>query len=211
MRFKSGSFTPNREVDEIRWVTLDEAQRLLTHKHDVEVLDRFVRGPSLTGCVLLVRHASAGSRAAWDGPDRKRPLDAVGVEQSEHLVRLLSRFEVQRIFSADVDRCVQTVQPLAQALGLPVEETGLVSEGGYPGREAEALKRLRSFGDLPDATVVCSQGDAIPSILRKLAEGDHVDLPQGISSKKGSVWALNFEGSRLFTAEHFPPPAPGGA
>jgi hypothetical protein len=38
---------------------------------------------------------------------------------------------------------------------------------------------------------------------------DHVDLPDG-ASKKGSVWALNFEGRKLFSAEHFPPPAIDG-
>ena len=60
----------------------------------------------MTGSVLLVRHASAGSRSKWNGDDRLRPLDEAGEEQAEELVRLLSRFEVDEILSADYVRCV---------------------------------------------------------------------------------------------------------
>lgn len=34
-------FTPNAEVDEIRWVTVDEATELLTYGRDVRLLERF--------------------------------------------------------------------------------------------------------------------------------------------------------------------------
>lgn len=37
-----GSFAPNDEVDEIRWVTPDEARGLLTYAHDVDVVDGWV-------------------------------------------------------------------------------------------------------------------------------------------------------------------------
>jgi 8-oxo-dGTP diphosphatase len=35
-------FTPIDEVDEVRWVTIDEARDVLTYGHDVSVLDSFV-------------------------------------------------------------------------------------------------------------------------------------------------------------------------
>ncbi len=35
----SGEFTPNEEVDELRWVTLDEAFELLTWDRDQELID----------------------------------------------------------------------------------------------------------------------------------------------------------------------------
>ena len=35
-----GGFTPNDEVDELRWVTLGDAARLLTYERDVALLDR---------------------------------------------------------------------------------------------------------------------------------------------------------------------------
>ena len=39
MQVVDGSFTPNAEVDEVRWLSLAEARDLLTYAHDVEVLD----------------------------------------------------------------------------------------------------------------------------------------------------------------------------
>jgi 8-oxo-dGTP diphosphatase len=33
-----GTFEPGREVDEIRWLSLDEAAELLTHRRDVGIL-----------------------------------------------------------------------------------------------------------------------------------------------------------------------------
>src|SRR5439155_1689082 len=61
MEASGGGFTPTREVDDLRWVTLAEAHEALTRETDRELLERFVRGPAPTREVLLVRHASAGS------------------------------------------------------------------------------------------------------------------------------------------------------
>jgi 8-oxo-dGTP diphosphatase len=38
MAAQSGSFAPNPEVDEMRWVTLDEASRLLSYPRDRELV-----------------------------------------------------------------------------------------------------------------------------------------------------------------------------
>jgi 8-oxo-dGTP diphosphatase len=38
MAAQSGSFQPNAEVDELRWVTLEEAPRLLTYPRDAELV-----------------------------------------------------------------------------------------------------------------------------------------------------------------------------
>jgi 8-oxo-dGTP diphosphatase len=37
-----GSFTPHDEVDEIRWVDVDEADRLLSYEHDAAVVAAFI-------------------------------------------------------------------------------------------------------------------------------------------------------------------------
>ena len=47
MRPVSGDFTKNREVDEIRWVTLDEASELLSYDHDRHLVAQVARRPSL--------------------------------------------------------------------------------------------------------------------------------------------------------------------
>jgi len=38
MRPLAGEFRPHDEVDEIRWVSLADAERLLSHRHDCDVL-----------------------------------------------------------------------------------------------------------------------------------------------------------------------------
>ena len=206
MQADGGSFSKNREVDELRWVSAREAEEHLSHPHDEELLKRFISGPALTGSVLLVRHASAGDREKWAGDDRDRPLDDTGWQQAQDLVRLLARFEIQQIVSADYARCVQTVAPFAEAVGLSIDEDDLFSEEGYPAHEQEASHLVRKLGESLTTTVVCSQGDVIPDLLTRLAVEDHVDLPDPLPKKKGSVWVLTFDGPRLFSAEYFAPP-----
>src|SRR5438552_10357849 len=135
MHTTGGEFSPGAEVDELRWLPLDGARALVTRATDREVLERFSRRPALTGSVLLLRHGSAGSRSKWEQDDALRPLDEEGEEQAEELVRLLSRFGVEEIVSADYVRCVQTVEPLSEALGVSVREESLLSERGFPGHE----------------------------------------------------------------------------
>ena len=70
MQATTGTFTSTREVDDLRWLPLSEAEQLLTRDTDRDLLRRFAQGPAPTRTVLLVRHASAGSRGKWD---RRRP------------------------------------------------------------------------------------------------------------------------------------------
>jgi 8-oxo-(d)GTP phosphatase len=209
LRADGGLFTPTQEVDGLRWLSVDEARPMLTRSTDRAILDRFAEGPVFTSTVLLVRHASAGSRSGWVGDDRARPLDSKGLEQAEQMVRLLSRFGVGRIISADFVRCVQTVEPLSEAIGIPIEEEPLNSELDYPGNEAAALELVRSVGSPDSAVVISSQGGVIPDILERLAKEDDFDLPGDFEAKKGSTWALSFGGQRLAAAEYFPAPEPG--
>jgi len=207
MQATTGAFTPNREVDEMRWSPLSEAEQLLTRETDRDLLRRFSQGPAPTRTVLLVRHANAGSRSKWRGEDRARPLDECGQAQADELVRLFARFDVSRIASADLARCVDTVAPFADALGIAVQEEPVLSEICYPGREEEAAALLRSTDPDRDA-VVCSQGDVIPDLITRLMTADDLDGPGPIVAAKGSVWALTLSGDRLVNVEYFSPPRP---
>lgn len=205
MEAMSGAFVPTREVDELRWVSPDQARGMLTRPTDRDLLERFVAGPAASRMVLLVRHASAGSRGAWESDDRTRPLDDCGWAQSEALVRFLAHFDPTEILAADFVRCVQTVEPLADAMVIPIRPEPILSETGYPGREDEAVALLRTIGAPHGATVVCSQGDVIPDLLDRLAAADGIDLPAA-SNRKASTWSLAFNGPRLVSTEYFPPP-----
>ena len=205
MEAGAGGFGPTREVDELRWLSLGEAHELLTRETDRDVLERFVRGTPVGRMVLLVRHARAYPRATWEGDDNLRPLDACGWAQADELVRLLAHFDPTLIVSAPALRCRQTVEPLAGSLGVPVPTDDLISAEGYPAHEPEAIQLLRTLGSAHDCVVICSQGEVIPDLLQRVAADDDVDLPEQ-AVRKGSVWALEFQGPRAVGAEYFPPP-----
>jgi 8-oxo-dGTP diphosphatase len=195
MRALGGEFTPNLEIDDLRWVPFGTATEMVTHDHDRAVLDDarrddVPRAPTL----LLVRHASAGNRSDWAGDDDLRPLDRKGVRQARSLAEVLPLFGPTAVLSATRTRCVQTVEPLAEKVGLPVEplpELGEEEFAADPDAGMAAIERLLEPRAEPGVTVVCSQGGAIPSALialgvRREGKADRLDPP----SAKGSVWAL---------------------
>lgn len=205
MRAEGGIFTPSREVDELRWLPARDAIGLLTTERDRDLLKSFAEGPASTKAVLLVRHASAGNRSDWDGPDATRPLDESGREQADALVWLLTRFDVREVVSAPPLRCTQTVEPVSAAVGLALRREPVLSEDDYYGREDEAMALASSVGTAGTGTVLCSQGGVIPDLLGRLASANGYALPGPVVSKKGSVWSLTFTGEHLIGAEYFPP------
>ncbi len=151
--------------------------------------------------VLLVRHGHAGRRDRWGGDDRLRPLSARGRREAAALVDLLAPYRIGRILSSPLLRCVQTVEPLAAHLGVPVE----LSEALGPRADREAARLLRSFRSGPCSVLVCTHGETIEALQRSLASpGDLAFGPSG-PREKGSVWVLGWRGRRLAGAAYLPP------
>jgi phosphohistidine phosphatase SixA len=134
--------------------------------------------------LLLNRHAFAGHRSDWQGDDRFRPLDERGRRQAEALVDALADYELDTIVSSPYTRCVQTIEPLAEARGLEIE---LDEQLGADRLEEvpEVLERLKGQN-----AVVCTHGD-----LPWLGERKF---------KKGSTWVLD---KVLEPVRYIPPPA----
>jgi len=220
MRADDCVFRPNDESDELRWLGPAEAAGLVSYDHDRAVLADAARtdvprSPSL----LLVRHASAGERADFDGPDELRPLDRRGRDQARRLAELLPLFRPVDLLSADRVRCRQTVEPLADRVGLGMRRAPELGEEEFqadPEAGLALVERLLEPRADGGVTVVCSQGGAIPSVLMALGV-----RPEGISgrlwppSAKGSVWALGGRPGALL-ADYYrdfdpDPDAPDGA
>ena len=66
----------------------------------------------------------------WADDDQLRPLDKKGRRQAQKLAAELATEDVRRVVSSPYVRCVQTVEPLAAALGLEVELDDRLAEGG---------------------------------------------------------------------------------
>lgn len=203
MRSAGGSFTPNHEIDELRWLEPDAADKLLSYRNDKDLIAAFTSVPRPTAMVLLIRHARAGDRLAWQGDDRLRPLDKTGERQAQRLAEVLPVWQPTRIGSADLLRCTQTIEPLADRLGLPVRLEETLSERAFAFDPDAAIERVRTLAGHGGVTAICSQGGAIPSIVAELADADGVPLDEEISAKKGSTWVLAFNGRRLIGADYY--------
>ena len=194
-----GRFTPNHEVDDLRWVPIEDAVRLLSYAHDRSLLRQVLAGLPASA-LYVVRHAKAGLRAAWSGPDEERPLTRRGRKQARRLVERFQGLEIRRILSSPFLRCVQTVEPLGEARGLAVEAIPELREGA---RVEELLGALASLDEGP--TVVCGHGTEIRSMIDRLeAGGATIEGARGIA--KGSVWVLDREGERIVAAHYLPAP-----
>jgi phosphohistidine phosphatase SixA len=144
--------------------------------------------------LLLIRHAKAGARHQWHGDDGLRPLSGKGQRQAKGLVKALSPFKPEQILSSPSVRCGQTVQPLAEALGLAIDETDDLLEGNIE----EGIRLARKL--LGSSAALCTHGDIIPAILETLVPG----LPEPLLCAKGSTWILE-RGNREVHARYIPP------
>ncbi|MBX7268521.1 NUDIX hydrolase [Micromonospora sp. Llam7] len=196
----TGGFQPDTEVDEIRWLAVDDAVTLVSYPHDAEVLAAFAALPPVTATLVLVRHGHAGKRLTWPGPDTGRPLDARGWSEAYALAPLIGLIRPTRLLSAAPRRCVQTLDPAAALLDLPIEVSGDLNEpiaGQQPDEcMLAAAALLTALATAGEPAAVCSQGKVIPGALERLA-GRGGDYTTG----KGGGWLLAFTGDRLIGAD----------
>ncbi|WP_067827095.1 NUDIX hydrolase [Nocardia inohanensis] len=200
-RVLDGDFESNAEIDVLQWHRVDGIMDALSYPMDRTIVRNFLRLPADTSTVLVVRHAKAGRKERFAGPDDERPLEKAGRAQARGLVPNLLAFGAAEIYSAPPARCVQTVTPLAEKLGVTVELEPLLSESGYGAAPDAARKRARDLADRDVVPVICSQGKVIPDLLARWAEEDGITLPPA-RNRKGSVWVLSLHGGRLVAADH---------
>lgn len=146
-----------------------------------------------------MRHAKAGDRHGFDGPDHLRPLSKSGRRQAAALADTLADAGVTRLVSSPFVRCVQTLGPAAKRIGTEVETSDALAEGAAL---RDALKVVHA--SLDETVALCSHGDVLGDLLQHyLSQG--VEL-KGDRVEKGSVWVLHVEDADVRAAAYLPPP-----
>lgn len=204
-RVVDGDFAPNDEVDELKWLPVSAAIKQLQYPHDRKVLRRFAKLPADTKTILIVRHGTAGSKSRYKGDDRLRPLDRRGRAQAEALVGQLLAFGADTLYAADRTRCRQTIEPLAQVLGVGITDEPLLTEEAYADDRKAARHRVLEIAAAVGTPVICTQGKVIPDLIDWWCHRDGI-RPDKSRNRKGSTWVLSSWQGRLVAADHIGSP-----
>lgn len=162
-------FKPNREVDEVRWVRPKVAAKLLSYQHDRDLLAGFRelerRGDHETQTLMILRHASAYTRARWHGEESARPLTVDGATAAKRLARIIDAYGVRTVVTSPAARCVATIQPFAERVGVaPKLDDRLGEESG--GKQARAA--IEPLLTKRKPVVVCSHRPTLPKLFAGL-------------------------------------------
>lgn len=152
------------------------------------------------GHLYLVRHAKAGERREWTDDDLLRPLSKAGWRQADLLGKRLGKVHATGLLSSEYVRCIQTLEPAGERLGLTVTVDKRLTEAG----PFEPVLEL--LAEVANGTVLCSHGDLIPDVLLALQRRG-TDIRTQPDWRKASTWVLkrNKHGD-IVHATVWPPP-----
>ena len=159
-------YLANDEIDQVVWAGFDKAQRMLTYADDVALLEQVRRRPRRTSALVVLRHASAVTRASWDGPDGDRPLSHLGAQEAAALVPVLAAYGVTRVVSSDSLRCRHTVRPYADDQVLGIDADSRVNEEAWTPTSVDAV--VEELLGTRECAVLCSHRPVLPSLLDAL-------------------------------------------
>ena len=119
--------------------------------------------------LLLIRHAITDMTGTLCGQSDP-PLNATGREQATALASLLSGWNVRRLYASDLQRAVETAQPLAELWSIPIvtrSDLREISFGAWEGRRWSEIRNdrtdIRAMESLPE---LCAPGGETFSCFR---------------------------------------------
>jgi len=207
----------SHEIDAVSWQPLGEAAARLSYSGDATVLAALV--PRETVPLILLRHASAGSKREWHGSDEARPLDERGVADARALAGLLACFAPRaRIISSPAVRCTQTVAPYAAGFGGSVEaEAALAVHGrssdlslGRTGGGISSGSVVRDLVVAGQPAVVCLHGENLAEALTAACSALGATPPgeagtRAAALSKGAFWVVHMAAGELASLERYEP------
>ncbi|WP_407641267.1 NUDIX hydrolase [Actinomyces bovis] len=175
-----------KEIDGVEWMGVKEARARLSHPADRELLGQLVDlwedSKLATRALVLVRHARAVKRPVWNRPKKRavkeaqereptRPLTEQGVERARALVPVLAAYGVARVITSPWRRCLDTVEPYAQAAGLEAELQEQLTEQAHAAAPEAVGALLEELVDgAGQAVAVCLHRPSLPTVMEVVAE-----------------------------------------
>jgi hypothetical protein len=101
---------------------------------------------------------------------------------------------------------VQTVQPLAEKLGLAVEVSEQLSTDGARAA-VELCRQLLSSEPEDSSVVLCTHREVLVELLPELSKEFGRKLGHRPPGAKGGVWILRFRAGKLDRVDYDPPAA----
>jgi 8-oxo-dGTP diphosphatase len=172
------AYSPNAEIDGVRWVDAEQAASTLSYARDVAVLEEFRLAARTdvhrSSPLVVLRHGDAEPRKSWTGDDTLRPLAPEGRRQAAEAVPLLSAYDLRAAVTSDAERCRQSVQPFVDTGGRKrkirlVLEPGLSEQHGTGRRVADVIRPLLARDR---RVVVCTHRPVLPWVFDALGLPD---------------------------------------
>ena len=202
-RSTGGEFTPGSEVDELIWLPRrrrDEEDSIT--RHDRKMLRHFGK-------------ATGGHTHRAGGPARHRRQEVTLLRRRHQTTAGQEGTRAGRgtgshscwpsapptCMRPTGVRCHQTVEPLAEELGVTVHNEPALTEEAYAKNPKRGRHRMLRIAEQDGTPVICTQGKVIPDLIAWWCERDGV-RPDKSRNHKGSTWVLSLSGGRLVAADH---------
>jgi len=170
----NSTFVSNDEIEELRWVGLKKARKVLSYPHDMDIVERFgelfAQGRARTFAIIALRHGKAVPGEDWDGPDATRPLMQRGIDQAMSVAHGVAAFRPRMLMSSTAERCLRTIAPTARVTGLAVEEEHAISQDAYRSSGKAVRQVVADRIRAGETVVLCSHGPVLPQIIAAVAE-----------------------------------------
>ena len=197
---RNQNFTPDDEVGSFAWLSIKEAKKRMTYKHDIEPLNALVELDEAnfleTVPVVVLRHAKATPRDEWSSGEASRPLLPVGAVQAVALTDQLAAFGPDLVVTSPWRRCLDTVLPFVAKHQVKLVEKTPLTEHGTKTNPAKALKLVHTLVSDQKAVVICSHRPSLPTLIEALSvyAGKKVqkELKEIASIKPGEFYVLHF-------------------
>lgn len=192
-------FVPDEEVAALEWMTVPEAKKRLTYRHDIDPLKLLQtldeRDLLDTKPLILLRHAKATPRQEWPKGESSRPLLPIGRIQAAALTNILAAYGPKTVLTSRWKRCLDTVEPFKEHYKVRLVQRSLLSERGAKLSPVRAGKLVRKFSKRDGGLVICSHRPAFPVILQAISsygdEGHQELLASAQTMKPGELFIIH--------------------